>query len=189
MRLFVAVDIDDETRGQIAAATGAMRSALEGSDVPPRVTWVHSEAAHVTLRFIGDTPEATADRIVAALRRGFAMRPFDVRWERLGTFPGGRPRVIWLGPASAEALAALARDVNDRLEPIVGPPEPRPFAPHLTLGRVKESGRGVDWPQALSSRQWHATTTLVDHVTLYVSRLSSKGPTYTALCRAALAAA
>lgn len=193
MRLFVAVDLDDQTRAQLAAARDAIRDAIEQAPVPPRVTWVKDEAAHVTVRFIGEVADAAAPAVQAAVARGFGIPPFDVRWQSLGTFPGGRrPRVLWLGPGGAEAIDAmrrLAREVNERLEPLVGPAESRPFTPHVTIGRVKDPGRGVAWAQAMARVVWTPTTTYVDHVTLYVSRLSPKGPTYTALRRAPLSAA
>jgi len=186
MRLFVAVDIDPETRAQLGEARDAMQAALLTSRVPPRVTWVKPENAHVTLRFIGEASEATAIRIGAALKQMTGATGFDVSWDRLGGFPNDRrPRVVWIGPRSADALADLAQQVNDVLTPIVGPGESRPFAPHLTLGRVKEPGAGVDWPRAYAARTWVATLTRVDHLTLYLSRLSSKGPTYTAVSRVA----
>lgn len=200
MRLFVAVDIDDETRAQFAAAREAMRSVLEKARVPPRVTWVKDEAAHVTVRFIGETPEDRVRVISEALGAGFTAPAFDMRWERLGTFPalrhavegrerngrahGRSPSVIWLGPSNGSApLARLAQAVNERLDPLIGAGESRAFKPHVTIGRVKDPGRGVDWAQALSARPWRPTTTRVDHVTLYASRTTPAGAVYTALCK------
>ena len=187
MRLFVAIDIDEQTRAQLASVRAAVQAVLDQSSIPPRVTWVKDESAHVTLRFIGNTSEAVAIQIQEALMKRWPVAPFDVRWEQIGAFPGGRrPRVVWIGPGSANQVATLARLVNERLDPLIGPGETRPFTPHLTLGRVKESGVGVDWARALGAAAWVPTTTRVDHVTLYSSRLSPKGPTYTALCKAPL---
>ena len=187
MRLFVAVDIDDKTRAQLALARAALQAVLDQARVAPRVTWVRDESAHVTMRFIGETPEPVATKIERALMSPWPVPPFDVQWCHLGAFPTPRrPRVLWVGPRSADVLVRLAEAVNQKLDPLIGPGETRPVTPHLTLGRVKESGNGVEWPRALAARPWVETTTRVDHVTLYVSRLSPKGPTYTALCKAPL---
>jgi 2'-5' RNA ligase len=200
MRLFVAVDIDDETRAQLAAAREAIRSVLEKARVPPRVIWVKDEAAHVTVRFIGEMPEEHVREISQALGAGFKAPAFDVGWDRLGTFPtlrdlgegrersgpapGPSPNVIWLGPASDSArLARLAEAVNERLAPLIGGGESRPFKPHVTIARIKDPGKGVDWAQALAVRRWMPTTTRVDHVTLYASRTTPAGAVYTALCK------
>jgi 2'-5' RNA ligase len=183
MRLFVAVDIDDETRAQLPPAQAAMQADLEKARVRPRVTWVRDAAAHVTLRFIGETPEDRATAIRNAISHGIALPAFDVRWGHLGRFPPrGTPRALWVGPVlGGEQLVSLATAVDSCLAPLVGPGEQRPFTPHLTLGRVKEPGRGVDWARVLAAAQWRETTTRVGCVVLYVSRPSPKGPTYTAL--------
>jgi RNA 2',3'-cyclic 3'-phosphodiesterase len=185
MRLFVAADIDEATRAQLPVVRDAMAAVLNTAQVPPRVTWVSAEAAHVTLRFIGETHEEAAKAIEQALLAAMDVQPFAVRWERLGTFGGTRnPRVIWVAPTSGiDEFARLAQRINDRLDPLIGPGEKRPFAPHLTIGRVRDVGKRVDWPGALTRATFSPTTTHVDHITLYQSRLSPKGPTYTALCR------
>lgn len=187
MRLFVAVDIDDETRAQLVSVRAAIRAVLDTARVPPRVTWVNEAQAHVTVRFIGEQDEQQGAAIREALEGDFAIAPFDVCWDRIGSFGGRGRRVIWIGAsAGAESLATLADHVNRRLEPLIGPADPRPFNAHVTLGRVKDGGKDVDWPRALDSAALRPTSTRVGHVTLCVSRLSSEGPTYTALCRARL---
>jgi 2'-5' RNA ligase len=188
VRLFVAIEISDETRATLGPARALIAQTVGGARVPPRVTWVKDAAAHVTLRFVGQVSEETATALCSALRSGFRCAPFDVRWETIGTFPGGRhPRAIWLGATSgAERLDELAALVNQRLDPILGPGELRPFKAHLTIGRVKESGKDVDWTGALAAAKPTPSVTRVDRVTLFQSRLSPKGPTYTALCAAPL---
>ena len=80
-----------------------------------------------------------------------------------------------------DSFTQLAQEIDVRIDPVLGEGRSQPFAPHLTLGRVKESGRGVDWPRALQAVRFTPTFTRVARVTLYQSRLSSKGPTYTAV--------
>ena len=190
MRLFVAIDIDEQTRAQLAQARESIARIVSSGPQPPRITWVREEAAHVTLRFIGETPDAQVSAIQDALAPRFPLAPFEVEWHTLGTFPAGRhPRVVWVGPTrGAETLQHLAAEVNDRLRAVVGPPESRPFSPHVTLGRIKEPGRGADWRKSLETTEWRPTVTTVDHVTLYASRLSPKGATYTAVSQSFLSA-
>jgi 2'-5' RNA ligase len=188
MRLFVAVDIDDETRAQLTPVQAALQAVLDKAGMRPRVAWVKDANAHVTLRFIGEVAEDRAAAIQAALVKGIDRPTFDVRWGHLGRFPArSTPRALWIGPVSGgQELVALAAAVDERLDALIGPGEKRPFTPHLTIGRVKEPGRGVDWTRVLDAAVWRETTTRIDRVVLYVSRLSPKGPTYTALCNGRL---
>jgi RNA 2',3'-cyclic 3'-phosphodiesterase len=188
MRLFVAADISDKTRVALRSVRESIAPKIAAARVAPRVSWVKEEAAHVTLRFIGNVADDIGAAIVAALAAPFDLRPFRVQWETIGTFPRGRsPRVVWMGATDgAEKLATLAGLVASRLDIILGPGEDRPFKPHLTVGRIKEPGRHVDWPRILAAASPGPTTTRVNHVTLYQSRLSPKGPTYTAMLKTPL---
>jgi len=183
VRLFVAVDVSPETRAELTRVRERLERSIAAARKPPRITCVAAEGAHVTLRFIGDVSDDTGSALVSLLSEPFPLEPFDVRWDALGTFPGGRsPRVVWIGTSrDVVPLATLARFVETRLEPVVGPGESRPFKAHVTVGRVKERGSGFDWPTAIAKVCLRPTMTHVDHVTLYRSRLSPKGPTYTAL--------
>jgi 2'-5' RNA ligase len=181
MRLFVAIEIDPDTRAQLAATRAALESALSSSAVPPRVTWVRSEAAHITLCFLGEIEESRVAAIQEAL--GYVtLEPFDLAWGTLGVFGGWRhPRVIWMAPTNTPLqLTTVALQVQDRVEQRPAGDPARPFKAHLTLGRIRHPGRGVNWNRAVSSIAIPHTVTRVDHVTLYQSRLSPKGPTYTA---------
>jgi len=178
------MDVSADTRAQFRRVREVLQERLANARRAPRVTWVADEAAHVTLRFIGEVSEAAGAEVQTVLTAPFEISAVDTQWTELGTFPGGRrPRVIWLGASSShEALAALASAVNTRLEPIVGPGEERKFRGHLTIGRIRNADVKFNWPRVLEGLEPGASHTLVDHVTLYQSRLSPKGPTYTPLC-------
>src|SRR5690348_13927579 len=61
MRLFVALDIDDAIRERIAAFVEQHRSRA------PKARWVSRESLHVTLKFIGEKPDAMVADIHGAL--------------------------------------------------------------------------------------------------------------------------
>jgi 2'-5' RNA ligase len=183
VRLFVAIDISESTRAELRKVQQALEQRLTSARKPPRVTWVADDRAHVTLQFIGEVPEATADRVRAALAPPLAHAPYDLVFRGTGTFPNHRrPRVVWIGAvAGQEQSARVAAEVHRRLDPIVGAGGDRAFRPHLTVARVKEA-TPFDWETALGSVAAGRTVSRIDHVTLYQSRTSPKGPTYTALC-------
>ena len=184
MRLFIAAEIADDTRVQLAATQDALRVVLDEARVPPKVTWVDPSLAHVTVRFIGETSEETAALVQSALA-AVLFHPLSVTWGALGTFGGNRhPKSIWMGLiAGQDGFARLVQDIDARLDPVIRAGRTQPLTPHLTLGRVRDRGRGVDWARALQAVTFTPTVTRIEHVTLYQSRLSSKGPTYTAKSR------
>ncbi|HZC22762.1 MAG TPA: 2'-5' RNA ligase family protein, partial [Candidatus Binatia bacterium] len=61
MRLFLALDIDDAIRERIARFVDGVRNFA------PDIRWVKPESLHVTLKFIGEQPEAALDRIKQAM--------------------------------------------------------------------------------------------------------------------------
>lgn len=137
IRAFVAVDISREARRTLAEAVQSLQSrGIAG------VRWVRPSAIHLTLKFLGEVDGSLAPGIMDALRRAAAGRaPFRLGLSGVGAFPRPEaPRTIWAGlQGDLEELEALQRDVDREVSPAAGvPPEKRPFAPHLTLGRVRD---------------------------------------------------
>jgi 2'-5' RNA ligase len=189
VRLFVAIDIDPATRAELRRVRDALERRLASSRRAPRVTWVAEEAAHVTVRFIGEVANETTERIRTALETPLELPPFEMAFAGLGAFPNHRrPRVIWIGAPTGQAEAArVAAAVNARLDTILGIGDNRPFRAHLTVGRVKEE-LAFDWDGAFSSIDVRRSVSRVDHVTFYQSKTTPNGPTYTALCATPLMA-
>ena len=183
MRLFTGVELD----ASVVSAAGELVAGLaqRSMELAPnaRVAWVTPERMHVTVRFIGHQDDTACARIRAVLDDPVPVSPFTLRVERLGSFPPrGSPRVIWAGLSDGvEGLEAVERDVTARLSRVGIPPEDRPYSPHLTLGRVKEPGglQTAAWFRDLADIVLGATT--VEAITLFESRVSSKGPKYIAL--------
>jgi 2'-5' RNA ligase len=134
MRLFVALDLDEEIRQRIALY-------LEGlAGLAPDVRWATAESLHVTLKFIGERPEDEIPRLHDALATIQAKR-FSLAFRGFGFFPTARaPRVFWLAMTAGEELPNLATRVDTTLSALKIPREEHPFTPHLTLAR---SGSGA----------------------------------------------
>jgi 2'-5' RNA ligase len=84
-----------------------------------------------------------------------------------------------------DRLLEVERVVSRRLKTLI-PAEDRPYAPHLTLARVKEPA-GLSRAalfEGLTSRQFGRVH--VDAITLFESRLSPQGATHVPLQRSAL---
>ena len=61
MRLFIALDIDDDIRERIARFVDGVRAFA------PDARWAKPESLHVTLKFIGEQPEPAGEQIKQAL--------------------------------------------------------------------------------------------------------------------------
>lgn len=187
-RVFVAVDIGDAVRREAARVVGALAMKLEAAKMPPKVVWVKPAALHVTIRFLGEVEPDDVERLKPLLAPPIALAPFDIAWRGIGTFPNNRhPRALWLGVINGAAqLAAIEAEISKRVAGAAVELDDRALFPHLTLGRVKMPGAGVDWPKVLQACEVRNATSHVDRVSLYQSKLSQYGPNYTELVSAPL---
>lgn len=136
-RLFVAVPLPDDAVEAIAAVVASVRA----QPLPPGmhdVRWVRLDGLHLTIRFLGPTPDERIEPTAAAVR-GLAAQtaPIDARLAGTGTFPErGRPRALWIGLRDGvDALTALTERADAALAAAGWPVDGRPYRPHLTLAR------------------------------------------------------
>ena len=184
MRLFTAIDLAEKARAAIAEEQERIVAAF--GDAARSLRLVRAEHMHLTLVFVGEVADARAGSIVEAMTPSIRLAPFELVFGGVGVVPShGAPRVLWLGvlEGSREAIEVHAQ-VLRRLGAAGVPLEDRAFRPHLTLARWRDSRRSTrpQFPESAPA----VTRTKVEAVTLYQSRVSSAGPSYTALARAPL---
>jgi len=182
MRLFIAIEIDDDVRQRLAEAQRLLAAA------PCKVKWVEPRNLHLTLKFLGEVPDHHAGAIADAMTRAARdAKPFEMKVAGVGTFPPkGVPRVVWAG-AEAVQVRPLQQRLEAALEALGHEREKRAFHPHLTLGRVKgrEGSRELRaLMERLEARDFG--TCRVGEVVLMQSTLSPAGPTYSPLHHAPL---
>jgi RNA 2',3'-cyclic 3'-phosphodiesterase len=175
VRLFVAADVPEPQRRAVNDAVAAVRRESWGG------RWSSPESQHVTLKFLGWTPE---DRIEAVAQAAAAVaagrRPAPVRIDGLGAFPSlRRARVLWAGVADPSGLlTGLAEDLDSTFEALGYGVEKRPFRPHLTLARWRSPVR----LEGLPPRPWGELEPFeVRGFRLYRSRLHPHGARYEVL--------
>jgi 2'-5' RNA ligase len=189
MRLFIALDIDDAIRERIARFMDGV------SPFAPDARWVTSESLHVTLKFIGEQPDASVDRIRLALQ-SVAASTTEIHFRGYGFFPTAKSaRVFWIGMDAGPQLAALAAAIDDETSALGIAKEDRTFSPHLTLARSRGGSAAprsltTDKPnrvferlqEKLASRPTPEFGTMTPReFFLYQSQLSPKGSKYTKL--------
>ncbi|MCG3175589.1 MAG: RNA 2',3'-cyclic phosphodiesterase [Candidatus Omnitrophica bacterium] len=183
-RLFIGIEPSAEARA-VLAETAARLPEMPGV----RLERAPTEDLHLTVRFIGEVPEARLAAVLEALRTAAsATAPFSIGYGGIGVFPEDGPaRVVWTGVDHGVAeLRSLGAGLDERLRGAGFELERRVYKPHVTLARVT-AGTGVDPYRALSHNTCGVDGVIqrVGHLILYESRAGAH-PRYAALERAAL---
>jgi 2'-5' RNA ligase len=185
MRLFVAVELPPSALTMALELSRVLQRRVSELAPAARFTWIPAERMHLTIRFIGEVPVTRVSLMQAALSAPLDTGAFSLMLGEPGAFPPrGTPRVLWLGIEQGQAeLMRLEREVSARLEGAGIQREERPYRPHLTLARAREP-HGLRVPALLDDLPPSAPSGgLIDAITLFESRLSPQGPTYTPLRR------
>ena len=186
MRLFIAADLSEEAKQAIAAEQKRIVAALGRSG--ESVKLVRPGQMHITLLFLGEVPEARVPAVVETMNIAADQPAFEIAFGGAGVFPPrGAPRVLWIGVTTGAApLTNLPSGIAERIRRLALEFDDRPFHPHLTIGRWRESRRSGRRDGGALRGSGTVTTVRVTRATLYQSQLSSSGPAYTALAHATL---
>ncbi len=171
VRAFLAVPLPQPLQQSIALLQRELAGALPG------IRWVRPDTIHLTLRFFGETGTDNLEKIRASmLSVNLNERPCHIDLLGLGAFPDRRrPRVVWIGLHPPEPLLALQQRCEEALGRAGISREPRPFVPHLTIGRFRERGPELTTVLARQAgRQFGRMP--VTQLVLYESRLRPDGP-------------
>lgn len=183
---FIAVPIASKIASRLERAQLACREMAR-----LRVSWVPPEHMHVTLKFLGDVPFETLPDVTRTLENATReVKPFRMRVARLGTFPdSGAPKVIWAGVEDEPAgrLASLAETLNRELVPLGVRRERRPFAAHVTVGRVKRFEDPEGFERFIRRRRQNEFgRVLVEEIHLMSSEPTPSGSIYDVVARVRL---
>ena len=170
MRLFIAIKIPKPVKETI----GQFQASLKVSE---GVKWVRQENLHLTLKFLGETPDKLVKPIaekVNSMVRGKGA--FEISFSTFGGFPNlKRPRILWIGVEHGkEELVDLMDRLNRKLSHLGFEMESRKPVPHLTIGRIRKE-RNTE----IKSQDFEGTSFLAKNIFLIRSELTSSGPIYT----------
>lgn len=189
LRLFVSANLPADALEACATECRRVERALGRAATGVRFS--RPGGLHLTLKFLGPTPESDVLRVHAGLERAAKdLPPFDVVLRGLEAFPDARrPRVVYLSMTEgAMPLKRLAAALEAQLAPLGFPGEKRAFTPHLTLARVKDPKAAPKVGAAIAALEpVDVARVRVEAIWLMLSDLSPGGSRYTGLARVPLA--
>ncbi len=183
MRLFIAIEFPDHLRRHLLRMQEILRPIFGGKPV-------RSEQLHLTLKFLGETPDETLPRLLEQLRR-VEMGPIRLTTLGVVCFPPNGPVRIVAAALDDQDLhcAQLQSDIDQAAHTAGFPLEARRWTPHVTLIRVKDrlpaSARtaGIAAVAKMPRIEFEP-----EEFALIQSHLGGGGPTYTTLARFPVAA-
>lgn len=182
IRTFIAIPIPKS----ISFFLGKIQEELKATRV--KAAWTKAASLHLTLRFLGDTPEENVKQISQAMKAtANACAPFTLSVEGVGVFPSiKKARVIWAGATGqTDRLKRIQRTLEKNLEQVSFPADTKQFSPHFTLGRFKERPdrtRLVKIIQTLG--QYRSEPCRIESMVLFKSDLYTSGAVHTPLFEA-----
>jgi 2'-5' RNA ligase len=180
IRAFLAIDPPEDILRQIGIFQDRLKRKIQGV-----LSWVRPRGMHLTLKFFGNIPPGSVERIsraVAPLAAGTS--PVHLKVRKIGVFPdSNRPRVLWMGlEGDIHHLTVFQKSVEGALEAEGFPRETRPFRPHLTLGRIKTPRGLVGLARSVEeAAEWEAGGFVAGELCLFKSDLTPQGAVYTKL--------
>jgi RNA 2',3'-cyclic 3'-phosphodiesterase len=141
MRLFIAVNFDDAVRKRFLEIQTRLRSQCT------RGNFTRPENLHLTLAFLGETPEAKVALILKIIEDVQALpeaMPFEVYFNHTGCFTHSHKELWWVGAdencPALNRLKTIHSKLIKRLLDVNFSVDNRSFNPHITLGReIKHS--------------------------------------------------
>jgi RNA 2',3'-cyclic 3'-phosphodiesterase len=181
VRTFVAIPLPQPVKAAIRRLQTALKQSIPG------IRWSAPDNLHLTLRFLGDQPEDSLEKLGdIVLSVGDSSCCFSLTFLGIDAFPSWhRGRILWLGLKQPGLVSQLHQKLSDGLLQMGIPEEQRPFRPHLTIGRSRQV---ISLPQLSSGiRAQPVAEFRVDRLVLYQSRLTPQGARHSELCSAQLA--
>lgn len=184
-RVFCAIELPRLTRMRLLSHIETLRALVP----EVRASWSREANIHLTLKFLGETPQQQVWKFDSAISRaveGFSSFPILISGS--GIFPRPRdPRVLWVGISDTQRqLADLHSRIEAESEREGFAREARQFHPHLTLARLRNREGARDIARAHEELKFASEEVMVNEVLLVRSEPSSAGSRYTTISKHSL---
>lgn len=171
IRLFVGLGLPEKVKAELSEIQHGMPSAL----------WRPREKMHLTLRFIGNLPEPTAEDVLKELR--YVRFPaFYLALRGIGYFTRSDvPHHIWAGVEEDKAVRELQAKVDSAVRKAgAGQEDKFKFTPHVTLGKLFGADMGEVFKYIQANNLFKTEPFEVSSFTLYqsIARENGEGKYY-----------
>lgn len=146
------------------------------------ISWIEKENLHLTLRFLGKTPENKIYTLIEHVTPIFQEEEIiELKMNKIAIF-GSRykPTVVWLGFEENEAMKLLFGKIEANLRKIDFEPNQGNFVPHVTVGRIKNVIHKKRFFELITNLQPKSSQNfIIQNWSLYQSKLRNSGVEYT----------
>ncbi len=167
-RLFTGLEIPNEVAFTLSLKKGGL----------PGARWIDKDNYHITLRYVGEVDNRTANEVVSTLDRFTSFESFALRLDHLGSFGGNKPRALFAAAELNDTLNRLQAAQERALQQIGLQPDSRKFLPHVTLARLKSTTPGELARYLQESLRFEPLSFTVGRFVLFSSRESVGGGPY-----------
>ena len=167
MRLFIAIQLNDEMKDALEAMQDYMRSCgVKGN-------YTKRDNLHLTLAFIGEFDDPGI--VLEAIDRA-CLRPFDITLSGAGSFKS----LWWAGIDGGMALQSFVKRLRRELDNDGIPYDQKKFSPHVTLIRKPECcGADTERDILAALNDTKEIRMTADHASLMRSDRGEHGMIYT----------
>jgi len=182
-RLFIAVDV--VLSEKFRTLTQQIQFDLRNDNI----VWVKSNLQHLTLRFLGETPEPKIEPLANILTNVVATtQHFELQLDKMGVFGSKHaPETLWYGFSEFSQFRNLFEKLEKEILSLGFYENYGNFVPHITVGRIKKvDNKNRFWETFKKQQPQFSQTIPITHLKLIQSKLNNKGPKYKTLYEFAL---
>ncbi len=175
-RLFIGVPV--ESGGVVSLMKSWQNDPLLNRSL---MKWVNPENWHLTLVFLGTTPESAIEELQQIISDAFGeVEAFTSDLSGVGIFPDLRnPKVLWIGLKNLQVLLPSLSRLAELLRQGGFAASNKPLKPHLTLARIKSMKHRPSFDALLNQyNEFNFGPVSIDRIILYESLLTPLGPVY-----------
>jgi len=145
------------------------------------INWINSNQLHLTLRFVGQTPQDIIDDISSELAKELTLiNNFEISLSGLSIFGSShQPKVIYAKVEPNENLKEIAQIIDQILLNFNFTNDRQNFVPHITLGRIKKLDDRQYFQKVIDKKKnVFIQTSEVNQIIFYKSKLTQRGAIY-----------